>query len=157
MAFRCEYRLSQSPSLLTFGCCSWAQREGLLSPEARQIYRSNYPSAISFVQSGTVLLMRHQLNPITPQNDLIQIQLNCVFFCGLYFDFALSPVFKYKPLVRVLSSSIGVLYQGRIFLAATEQEDISNIFLSARITSFLLVFVVVVVVVFVSFLLVSLA
>ena len=157
MAFRCEYRLSQSPSLLTFGCCSWAQREGLLSPEARQIYRSNFPSAISFVQSGTVLLMRHQLNPITPQNDLIQIQLNCVFFCGLCFDFALSPVFKYKPLVRVLSSSIGVLYQGRIFLAATEQEDISNSFLSARITSFLLVFVVVVVVVFVSFLLVSLA
>lgn len=140
MTFRCEYRLSQSPSLLTFGCYSWAQHEGLLSPEARQIYGSNFPSAIGFVQSGTVLLMRHQLNPITPQNVLIQIQLNCVFFCGLYFDFALSPVFKYKPLLRVLSSSIGVLYQGRIFLAATEQEDISNIFLSAHYKFFVVFF-----------------
>ena len=43
-------------------------------------------------------------------------------FCGLYFDFALSPVFKYKALVGVLSSPISVIYQGRIFLAATEKK-----------------------------------
>ena len=91
LQYNCKWhsvdRFSQSPSLLTSSSCSWPQREGLLSPEARQIYRRNFPSAIGFVQSGTVLLMRHQLNPITPQNVLIQIQLNCVFFLRAVFRF----------------------------------------------------------------------
>ena len=49
------------------------------------------------------------------------------FFCGLFFDFVLSPVFKYKALVGVLSSSIWVLYQGRSFLATTERKNITNL------------------------------
>ena len=38
-----------------------------------------------------------------------------------------SPVFKDKTLVGVLSSSIWVLYQGRIFLAATERKNITDL------------------------------
>ena len=85
---------SQSPSLLIAGSGSWPQREGLLSPAARQIYRRNFPP-VAFIQSWSVLT---------------QIQLNCVFFAGYILIFVLSPVFKYKALVCILSSSIGVLY-----------------------------------------------
>ena len=54
--------------------------------------------------------MCRQSNPITPHETCLELvwskfKLNCVFF-GLYFDFVLSPVFKYKALVGVLSSSI---------------------------------------------------
>ena len=53
--------------------------------------------------------MRRQSNPITPHETcwtvLIQIQIELCIFFGLYFDFVLSPVFKYKALVGVLSSS----------------------------------------------------
>ena len=63
---------------------------------------------------------------------LIQIQLNCVFFCRLYFDFVLSPAFKYKALEGVLSSFIRVLYQGRTFPAATEQKRYRLVLLWAR-------------------------
>ena len=58
--------------------------------------------------------------------------LELCIFCGLYFDFVLSPVFKYKAVVGVLCSSIGVLYQGRIFLAATERKNITDLFCFER-------------------------
>ena len=45
-------RWSQSPSLLISGSGSWPQREGLLSPAARQIYRRNFPP-VAFIQSRT--------------------------------------------------------------------------------------------------------
>ena len=45
-------RWSQSPSLLISGSGSWPQREGLLSPAARQIYRRNFPP-VAFIQSQT--------------------------------------------------------------------------------------------------------
>ena len=62
------------------------------------------------------------------KRDLQSCTVNCVFFfCGLFFDFVLSPVFKYKALVGVLSSSIWVLYQGRSFLATTERKNITNL------------------------------
>ena len=53
--------------------------------------------------------MKRDLNCFDPNS----IEL-CIF-CGLYFDFVLLPVFKYKALVGVSSSSIWVLYQSRIF------------------------------------------
>ena len=58
--------------------------------------------------------------------------LELCIFCGFYFDFVLSPVFKYKAVVGVLCSSIGVLYQGRIFLAATERKNITDLFCFER-------------------------
>ena len=57
--------------------------------------------------------MHRQSNPITPHESFLNcfdpnsIKL-CIFF-GLYFDFLLSPVFKYKALVGVLSSSMSTL------------------------------------------------
>ena len=69
--------------------------------------------AIGFIQSQTVLPMHRQSNPITPHEtfsncfDPNSIKL-CIFF-GLYFNFLLSPVFKYKALVGVLSSSMSTL------------------------------------------------
>ena len=39
---------------------------------------------------------------------------------------------KYKDFVGVLSSSIWVLYHGRIFLAATERENITYLFCFER-------------------------
>ena len=41
-----NFRLSQSPSLLISGSGSWRQREGLLSPAARQICRRNFPPVV---------------------------------------------------------------------------------------------------------------
>ena len=55
----------------------------------------------------------------------------CIF-CGLYFEFVLSPVFKYKALVCVLYSSIWVLYQGRIFVAPKERKNITDLFCFER-------------------------
>jgi len=47
--------------------------------------------------------------------------------------FVLSPVFKYKALiVGVLTSSIWVLYQGRIFLAAMQRKYITDLFCFER-------------------------
>ena len=85
--------------------------------------------------------MRRQSNPIMPHEKCLQL---CVFG-GLYFDFVLSPVFKYKALAGVLSSSIWVLYQGRIFLAATQRKKKKTTLqtwfvLSARTTKFFLMF-----------------
>ena len=73
----CDYcypalRLSQSPSLLISGSGSWPQREGLLSPAARQIYRRNFPP-MSFIQSRTVLLMCGRSKPITPQETWLEL------------------------------------------------------------------------------------
>ena len=62
--------------------------------------------------------MRRKSNPITPHETWLEL-----FWSK--FDFVLSPVFKYKALVGVLSSSIWVLYQGRIFLAATDRKNIT--------------------------------
>ena len=117
-------RWSQSPSLLISGSGSWPQREGLLSPAARQIYRRNFPP-VGFIQSRTVLLMRRQSNPITPHETWLEL-----FWSK--FDFVLSLVFEYKALVGVLSSSIWVLYQGRIFLAATDRKNITDLFCFER-------------------------
>ena len=67
--------------------------------------------------------MRRQSNPIMPHETWLELfssnfKIELRIFCGLYFDSVLSPVFKYKALVGVLSSSNWLLYQGRIFLAA---------------------------------------
>ena len=70
--------------------------------------------------------MKRDLNCFDPNS----IEL-CIF-CRLYFDFVLSPAFKYKALVGVLSSFIRVLYQGRTFLAATEQKRYRLVLLWAR-------------------------
>ena len=70
--------------------------------------------------------MKRDLNCFDP--NLIEL---CIF-CGLYFDFFLSSVFKYKGLVGDLSSFIRALYQGWIFLAATEQKRYRLVVLWAR-------------------------
>ena len=76
--------LSQSPSFLISGSCSWPQRQGLLSPAACQIYTRNFPP-VGFIQSRTVLLMRRQSNPIMPHEPvLIQIELKCVFLQAVF-------------------------------------------------------------------------
>ena len=130
-----DHRLSQSPSLLISGFGSWRQHKGLLSPAARQIYTRNFPP-VGFIQSRMILLMRRQSNPITPmERDLNCFDPNsielCIFY-WLYFDFVLLPVFKYKAFVGVLSSSIWVLYQGQIFLAAMERKNITDLFCFER-------------------------
>ena len=71
-------RLSQGPSLLISGSGSWPQREGLLSPAARQIYRRNFPP-VGFIQSPTVLLMRRQSNTITSHETWPVYCLQAVF------------------------------------------------------------------------------
>ena len=70
------------------------RREGLLSLAALQICRRNFPR-VGFIQSRTVLLMRRQTNPITPHETWLNLFWSklCIF-CGLYFDFVLSPVFR---------------------------------------------------------------
>ena len=72
--------------------------------------------------------MRRQTNPITPHETWLKLfSSKLCIFCGLYSDFVLSPVLKDKASVGVLSSSIWVLYQGRIFLAATERKNITDL------------------------------
>ena len=85
------------------------RREGLLSLAALQICRRNFPR-VGFIQSRTVLLMRRQTNPITPHETWLNLFWSklCIF-CGLYFDFVLSPVFKDKPLVGVFFLHLGTL------------------------------------------------
>ena len=80
--------------------------------------------------------MKRDLNCFDP--NLIEL---CIF-CGLYFDFFLSSVFKYKALVGDLSSFIRALYQGWIFLAATEQKRYRLVVLWARTTKFFFFFYV---------------
>ena len=89
---KAELRLSQSPSLLISGSGSWPQREGLLSPAARQIYRMNFPPE-GFVQSGTVLLMRRQSNPITHYETWLSIFAGCI------------SILFYRPLTQIQSFS----------------------------------------------------
>ena len=67
-----DTRLSQSPSLFISGSGSWLQREGLLSPAARQIYRRNFPP-VGFIQSRKVLLIRRQSNPIAPHEMWLKV------------------------------------------------------------------------------------
>ena len=81
--------------------------------------------------------MKRGLNCFDP-NSIKSIKL-CIF-CGLYFDFVLSPVFKYKALVDVLSSSIWVIYQGLIFLAPMERQNITDLFSFERARFKLLIF-----------------
>ena len=119
----------ESPSLPISRSGSWPQREGLLSPAARQIYRRKFPP-VGFIRS----LFNHEWFYWCAVNETrsrhMKRDLNCFdpnsielcIFCRLYFDFFLSPVFKYKALVGDLSSFIRALYQGWIFLAATEQK-----------------------------------
>ena len=119
----------ESPSLPISRSGSWPQREGLLSPAARQIYRRKFPP-VGFIRS----LFNHEWFYWCAVNETrsrhMKRDLNCFdpnsielcIFCRLYFDFFLSPVFKYKALVGDLSSFIRALYQGRIFLTATEQK-----------------------------------
>ena len=84
----------------------WGMIQGTfstLSPAVRQIYRTNFPP-VGFIQSRTVLLMRRKSNPITPHETCLELfwsKFNCIelcIFCGLHFDFVLSPVFNYKAL-----------------------------------------------------------
>ena len=81
--------------------------------------------------------MKRGLNCFDP-NSIKSIKLS--IFCGLYFDFVLSPVFKYKALVDVLSSSIWVIYQGLIFLAPMERQNITDLFSFERARFKLLIF-----------------
>ena len=71
--------------------------------------------------------MKHDSNCFDPNS----IEL-CIF-CRLYFHLVLSPVFKYKALVCVLSCSIWVLHQGWIFLAPKERKNITNLFCFERV------------------------
>ena len=72
LSFRVLNRLSQIPSLLISGSVSWPQREGLLTPAARQIHRRNFPP-VGFIQSRMVLLMRRQPNPITQHEKGLEL------------------------------------------------------------------------------------
>ena len=65
--------------------------------------------------------MRRQSNLITPLETWLELFWSKCIFCGLTFDFVLSPVIKHKALVGVLSSSIWVLNQGRMFWARALQ------------------------------------
>ena len=59
--------------------------------------------------------------------------LNCVFFAGcILISLNRLYLLKYKAFVGVLSSSIWVLYQCRIFLAATERENITYLYCFER-------------------------
>ena len=71
--------------------------------------------------------MKHNLNCFDPNS----IEL-CIF-AGYISIFVLLPVFKYKALVRVLPSSIWVLYQGWIFLGPTEWKNITDLFCFKRV------------------------
>ena len=73
--------------------------------------------------------MKRHLNCFNPNSIELRI------FCGLYFDFVLSTVIKYKALVGVLSSSIGQCLStlpGSDFPAATEQKHITDLFCFER-------------------------
>jgi len=108
------------------------QRKGLLFPAVAKFtgeiflqwvlsnHERFYWWAVNKTQSRHI---KRDLNCFDPNS----IEL-CIF-CGLYFNFILLPVFKYKALVGVLSSSIWVLYQGQIFLAAMEQKKNYILFL----------------------------
>ena len=136
-------RLSQSPSLLISSSAgSWpqpAQREGLLSPYSTPNLRDQFSSRRFYpIMNGFTDAPSIKPDHATLNVTLIQIRLNWVYFCGLYSPpppspFVLSPVFKYKALiVGVLTSSIWVLYQGRIFLAAMERKNITDLFCFER-------------------------
>ena len=56
------------------------------------------------------------------KRDLICFDPNCVFFAGCI------SISFYRLYSGVLSSSIWILYQGRIFLAATERKNITDLF-----------------------------
>ena len=55
------------------------------------------------------------------KRDVICFDPNCVFFAGCIL------ISFYRLYSSVLSSSIWILYQGRIFLAATERENITDL------------------------------
>ena len=121
------YRLSQSPSLVLSGSRSWPQGERTFipcsAPNLQEEFSSCrfYPITNGFTDAPSIKPDHATWN--VTWTVLIQIQ-----FCGLYFNFVLSLVFKYKALVGILSSSIWVLYQDRIFLAAMEWENITDLF-----------------------------
>ena len=112
-----------------------ARHAGYSVKDFYPLQRAKFPP-VGFIQSRTVLPMHRQSNPITPHETFLNcfdpssIKL-CIFF-GLYFDFVLSRVFKYKALVGDLSSFIRALYQGWIFLAATEQKRYRRVLLWAH-------------------------
>ena len=89
-----------------------ARHAGYSVKDFYPLQRAKFPP-VGFIQSRTVLPMHRQSNPITPHETFLNcfdpssIKL-CIFF-GLYFDFVLSPVFRYKALVGVLSSSMSTL------------------------------------------------
>ena len=73
--------------------------------------------------------MKRHLNCLNPNSIELRI------FCGLYFDFVLSTVIKYKALVGVLSSSIGQCLstlRESDFPAATEQKHMTDFFCFER-------------------------
>ena len=104
-----------------------------------KFYRRNFPP-VGFIQS----LFNHERFYWCAVNETrsrhMKRDLNCFdpnslelcIFCRLYFDFFLSPVFKYKALVGDLSSFIRALYQGWIFLGATEQKRYRLVLLGRR-------------------------
>ena len=78
--------------------------------------------------------MKRDLKCFNPNSIELRI------FCGLYFDFVLSTVIKYKALVGVLSppfDNVWVLYKGRIFRQPRSKNTLRTCFvLSARTTKF---------------------
>ena len=62
----------------------------------------------------------------------IQILLSCVAFFSAVFRFSSFTCIPIQSLVGVFSFSISVLYQGRIFLAAMERENITDLFCFER-------------------------
>ena len=95
----CNYKqvwFHQTRTFSISGSGSWPQREGLLCPAARQIYRRNFPP-VGLIQSRKVLL-RYAVNHTRSRH------MKCDLNRWWYPDFVLSPVFKYKAFVGVLSS-----------------------------------------------------
>ena len=91
--------------------------KGLLSPAVAKFTGGIYLQSVLSNQERFYWWAINQT-----QSHHIKLDLNCFdpnsielcIFCELYFDFASLPVFKYKALVGVISSSICVLYQGQI-------------------------------------------
>ena len=80
--------------------------------------------------------MHRQSNPIMLHETWLELfwsKFNwSVYFLRAVCRFRFNCLFKYKAIVDVLSSSIWVLYHGLIFLASTEQRNITDLFCFER-------------------------
>ena len=72
-------------------------------------------------------------NGFTPHETWLELLWTVYFFAGcILISFYRLYLLKYKAFLGVLYSSIWVLYQGRIFLAATEWENITYLYCFER-------------------------